>query len=109
MTRTSPRYRITTDANGCVVLTSTDEDVRAALGEYDTRSLRRVYWVPTDGGYVYDVTRQPGTSGQQVCDALQGMGHTLMSSRAGLAHTVRRELRRALREEAGTLGPRGTV
>ena len=59
----------------------------------------RSYWAPDRGGYVYDVTHRPGTSGQQVMDA-DGDGSTLYWSPSQrhptLASLMRSERRRAL-------------
>jgi hypothetical protein len=97
--RQSPRYTIRTSADGRTVsLESAHDDVLAALGEYEADTIRRVYWVRGDrDGYVHDVTRQPGTLGQQVCDRLRHTGNCLSTTRATLATVIRHELRAALR------------
>jgi hypothetical protein len=64
----------------------------------------RIFWVPAEGGYIHDVTEQPGTSGPQVCEGLGRAGNTLMATPATLGRVVRRELARArasLRRELG--------
>lgn len=52
------------------------------------------YWAPSSGGYVYDVTKQPGTLGRQVCDGLSNMGNTLRwSGTVPLVDLIRSEHR----------------
>lgn len=86
VTRRSPRYQITGSDNECVVTHSTGET--------------RHYWAPADGGYIYDVTHSPGTTGQQVCDGMGSLGETLRwSGRGDLANLIRAEVRAYYRAE----------
>lgn len=60
------------------------------------------YWRPANGGYVYDTTDHPGTSGHQVCERLCSTGATLRQGGAGdLAALIRREAVKALRIDEG--------
>lgn len=55
----------------------------------------RTYWAPFDGGYVCDVSEQPGQLGRQVCRGLSGTGSTLdWDARRPLAELIRHEARR---------------
>lgn len=57
-----------------------------------TKRVTAEYWAPASGGYVYDVTKHPGTLGRQVCDGLSGMGNTLWwSSTVPLVDLIRSE------------------
>lgn len=65
----------------------------------------RTYWAQRIGGYVYDVTDRPGTSGAQVIDMRhsdrRGGGSTLVwSGTATLADLMRDQVRRMLDAEA---------
>jgi hypothetical protein len=58
------------------------------------------YWCPDIGGYVRDVTHQPGTLGSQVCQRLEGMGDTLTwPMRRPLVELIRYEYQAAYRAE----------
>jgi hypothetical protein len=59
------------------------------------------YWRPAGGGYVYDTTDHPGTSGLQVCEGLSPVGTALYQNDKGeLTTLIRREAKRCLRQEA---------
>jgi len=61
-----------------------------------SNGVEQHYWAPTQGGYVRNVTKQPGTLGPQVCEGLAGSGSTLAwSGNYPLAELIRREARRA--------------
>lgn len=80
------RIEDSTAANRCT-LTSPDGEVT-------------YYWAPMDGGYVRDVTRQPGTLGPQVCDRLAYTGNTLhWNGKGRLIDIIRREHRARKRRE----------
>jgi len=52
-------------------------------------------WRPTGGGYVRDITHQPGTLGQQVSEELQGSGSMMYCPKNGnLTDRIRRLVRR---------------
>jgi hypothetical protein len=65
-----------------------------ALGD---KGQERVFWVPSRGGYIYEVTpSRPGTSGLQVCDRLTHSGSTLYTSTPDrLLEIIRKQARRA--------------
>jgi hypothetical protein len=59
------------------------------------------YWAPDFGGYVRDISRHPGTLGQQVGDGLAHSGNMLMwRGPRPLVDLIRREYRALRREEA---------
>lgn len=66
----------------------------------DRNGDTRTYWAPGTGGYVRDVTHQPGTLGRQVCDGLATMGTTLSWNPANgpLVNLIRAEHRAGLRK-----------
>lgn len=79
--RNSPRYRLTSICSNEaeVLVLATRERIR--------------FWAPDGGGYVRDVTRQPGTLGQQVYDRRGERNATLSwSGRGTLARCIRRGL-----------------
>ena len=93
-TRTSPAYRVTADGHTRATLT-------IPLPDGGTRTRR--YWAPSDTGYIYDVTDQPGTLGSQVCGELSGGGSTLSAHRGpggSVAVKIRREVRALVRSLA---------
>ena len=56
---------------------------------YDDKKEGYIY----KGGYVYDITHNPGTSGRQVCIGLSGNGDTLWwSGKEPLINLIRRNL-----------------
>jgi len=59
--------------------------------DFDT-PVERIFWVPSGGGYVRDVSEQPGTLGPQVCEYLDSRGNTLTATPETLGRIVRREL-----------------
>lgn len=61
---------------------------------YGHARITRTFWVPSHGGYVRDVTDQPGTLGPQVCECLDSMGRTLTATPETLPRVIRRELAR---------------
>jgi len=61
---------------------------------YIDRVLFNVYWRPSGGGYVREVTRQPGTLGQQVT---VGLDHTGSMWRAGADTHLTKALRRIVK------------
>lgn len=86
-TRQTPRYRVSTLPDGDVVLYYNNE-VRLPVV--------RVFWCPSDGGYVRERFRSGDL--QQVCKRLDVTGDTLTcESRADLAGLIRREHRAYLR------------
>lgn len=89
--RRTRRYTVTTSPSGAVRLTVTHPWLLADFGHTDDELVIDYDAV---GGYVYDVTHHPGTSGQQVCDRLHYRGGTLTAPRDGdLAGLIRREMR----------------
>lgn len=71
------------DDNSCAVeysyetLEYTDEMENVADPQMVTNKYIRHFWAPREGGYVYDVTHKPGTSGKHVCAGLRVDGCTL--------------------------------
>ena len=63
------------------------------IPEGDGKVVHTTYWAPSGGGYVRDVTTQPGTLGRQVCEGLSYMGNTLLwaPSHGPLVKLIRRE------------------
>jgi hypothetical protein len=93
-TRRPPRYRVTGDRQTCSV-TIYDPP-------YGDGPETRYYWRPLRGGYVYDVTDRPGTTGQQVCDRMASLGSTLYCGESqDLTALIRREMRRRMASEEG--------
>lgn len=103
MTHRKPRYRVITDPTwpNRVTIEHADElpwiSYRYEAPGDETRS----YWAPSGGGYIYDVTDAPGTTGAQVCDRMAGSGDTLRWSpmHRSLAGVLRREIRLAYADE----------
>ena len=92
-TRRPRRYQVATLPEGTVTLWYTDDDSGAVR--------HRIFWCPVDGGYVRDVSKNEGQLGYQVCKGLSFTGETLRCERRDeLANLIRREMRRALREQA---------
>jgi hypothetical protein len=76
------------------------QDVNVLVGD-QFKVMRGVYeyWAPSQGGYVYNVTLNPGTSGVQMCDGLSTMGNTLRwSGKVPLVNLIRAEYRAAQRQ-----------
>lgn len=85
------KARIGSDPNECTL--SYDDPL---TGDRVTRE----FWAPHGGGYIRDVTHQPGTLGEQVCARLARRGSTLRwhpEQGLTLADTIRREYRRMRR------------
>ena len=83
--------------NGCSV--TADDEFMHVDGPV-TERVTTEYWAPASGGYVYDVTKQPGTLGRQVCDGLSNMGNTLRwSGTVPLVNLIRSEHRSAKRRQ----------
>lgn len=83
------------DHNHC---TLTRDEVIHYADEVQTERETIEYWAPSEGGYVRDVTVNPGTSGRQVCDGLSYQGNTLQwSGKVPLVNLIRAEHRAAKR------------
>ena len=69
------------------------------LGQALSSQAISLFWAPASGGYVYDVTASPGTTGQQVCDRLESSGSALYwtPTMGPLSRLIRREAQRAFR------------
>jgi hypothetical protein len=97
-TMTTKAWTVSDDGSGTVRLSIL---VDCALGDAGTT---RTFWVQSSGGYVYETTRRPGTSGEQVSDRLYHTGSMISATRETLATVVRRAARACLaaarREEA---------
>lgn len=91
---TARRYSIhTDDMHDSIVTLRIHRD--CALGDAGDE---RTFWAPSGGGYVYETDDQhPGSSGRQVCGGLARHGSALTTGEGGLAETIRREARVALR------------
>lgn len=89
--RRAPRYSITTDFSGSVLMTINAECWLGDAGS--TREFRSC------GGYVYEIF-EGGERRTQVCDRLEHGGSTLTASEEGLAAAIRHEARACLRAEA---------
>ena len=77
---------------------------RCKLTEHDDDKYHvTTYWAPNEGGYVRDVSLQPGTLGRQVCYGLTYLGDTLtwVPGHERLVDLIRRERRREKRQERG--------
>ena len=94
-----PRYRVEVDDSyGCreVILRPLSPEGVEIIGQRP-RQYRAI------GGYVYDVTERPGTTGTQVCVGMSSRGHTLTATQETLPAVIRRNVKLLMRE-AGAAG-----
>ena len=84
---TNRRYSVSATPHGCTLVLH---------GEYgaDYETSEHTFWVPGDGGYIYETTHCPGTAGRQVCERLFGLGTCTRSSAENLPGVIRRLARR---------------
>jgi hypothetical protein len=63
--------------------------------QYDDESIVYSVWCPRGGGYVYDITYKPGTSGDQICQRFFKTGNTLHCCEGeDLTDLIRKEVKK---------------
>lgn len=96
--RRSKRYTVRATDYGCELWIA---------AQYSPRDQDETLEFACVGGYVYETTHNPGTSGRQVCESLFGGGPTVRCRPADLVIEVKRLVKRhcaAVDREWETLG-----